>query len=227
MVIIVEPCAALTTHRRSGTDLLHRELVLADAVEQRAEDDVVDERLEVDVEGAQHVRAGAHRQDLLDHLLRLLAGHRSPVVLDQQVQHLVAVAQLLGHHAQDHRLLLLVLGAREGELVLLDRAELGRGLGADLREQLVRDLRLHVAGLRVLGLALLLPALDRAGHAALAEGAQPELRIAREVAVPVLDQVGVVGQVGVAPALHRLVVLARQLGRGRVRHVGGILRRSA
>ena len=58
----------------------------------------------------------------------------APVVVEQQVEHLIAVAQLLGHHAQDPELLLLVLGAGEGEPVLLDGAELGRSLGADRAE---------------------------------------------------------------------------------------------
>ena len=58
--------------------------------------------------------------DLLDHVLGAIVRHRRPVVLEQQMEHLIAMAQLLGHHAEDPELLFLVLGARQGELVLLD-----------------------------------------------------------------------------------------------------------
>ncbi len=71
-----------------------------------------------------------------------LLGDRAPVVLGEQVEHLVAVAQLLRHHAEDPELLLLLLGAGEREAVLLDRAELGGGLGADGAEEVVRLLGL-------------------------------------------------------------------------------------
>ena len=63
---------------------------------------------------------------------------RAPVLRQQQVEHLVAVPQLLGHHAQHPEAVLVVLRALERAGVLLDRAELGRGLRADDGQQVLR-----------------------------------------------------------------------------------------
>jgi hypothetical protein len=101
-------------------------------------------------------RAGGHREDLLDQVGARLRGH-APVVLGQQVEHLVAVAQLLGHHAEDPELLLLVLRPGQGQAVLLDRAELGRRLGADRAEEVVRPARVHLEAFWYLGLPLSSP----------------------------------------------------------------------
>ena len=81
----------------------------------------------------------------------------APVVLGEQVEHLVAVAQLLGHHAEDPELLLLLLGAGEGQAVLLDRAELGRGLGADGAEEVVRRLGLSSEAFSAFGFPFISP----------------------------------------------------------------------
>ena len=56
----------------------------------------------------------------------------------QQVQHLVAVAQFLGHDAHHPVAVLVVERALERAVVLLDRAELGRSLGPDGAEQMLR-----------------------------------------------------------------------------------------
>src|SRR5262249_54369255 len=91
------------------------------------------------------------------------------------------------------------------ELVLLDRAELGRSLGADGGEQVVRLLGLHVAGLGVLRLALLVADLDGRAHAALAMGAEAELLVVGEALLPVGEQELIVGQEALAPALDGVV----------------------
>jgi hypothetical protein len=49
-------------------DLLHRELILPDAIDERGEHDVVEEGVELEVEGRQDVAARLHREDLLDHV---------------------------------------------------------------------------------------------------------------------------------------------------------------
>ena len=49
--------------------------------------------------------------------------------------------KLLGHDAEGPGVVLRLLGSREGGLMLLDRAELGRGLRADLHEEVLRGLR--------------------------------------------------------------------------------------
>ena len=123
------------------------------------------------------------------------------------MEHLVAVAQLLGHHPQDPELLLLVLRPGEGQLVLLDGAELGRRLGADGAQQMGRLLRVQIGGAGPLGLALGVAALDLVADAQLAKGAELEPAIAREVLLPVVDQEVVVGQEGLPPLDDRVVEL--------------------
>ena len=159
------------------------------------------------------MRAGVHRQDLFDHVGAALLRHRAPVVLGQQVQHLVAVAQLLRHHAQDPELLLLVLGPGKRQAVLLDGAELGRRLGADRSQHVMRLLGDHLRGAVELGLALHLAALDLGAHAELPVGAELEPGVVREVLVPVLEQEVVIGQESLPPAHHGVMEALRKAGR--------------
>ena len=134
----------LAQHRRHGlrerpirAHLLHGELVLADAVDHRREHHVVDERVVGQVEGLEDMAAGLHLQHVLDHVLGFGVRRPRPVAAREQMEHLIAVAQLLGHHAQHPESILVVLSAVDRHLVLLDRAELGRRLGANDRQQVL------------------------------------------------------------------------------------------
>src|SRR5439155_2666466 len=195
-------------HRLVGADLLHRELILPDAVDDGGEAHVVDERVVLEVEGVEHVGAGLHGEDLLDHLLAPHSpGGLAPVLREQQVEHLIAVAQLLGHHAQHPEAVLVVLGARQGPRVLLDRSELGGGLGADDGEQVLRLLLGELAGVQALLLALVVADPHSLGRAELHLGAQAEGLVLGEVPVPVPEQRVVIRHPVTAPVLDGVVVL--------------------
>jgi hypothetical protein len=148
-----------------------------------------------------------HGQDLLDHLLAGdAAAHVRPVLVEQQVQHLVAVAQLLGHHAQHPRAVLVVMGAIHGAGVLLDAAELGARLRLDDGEQVMRLVLGELVGLEPLGLALLLADVDHVGRADLHLGAQAELLVLREVLLPGRHQCLVILEMMTTPVLDRTVI---------------------
>src|SRR2546426_1089992 len=85
----------------------------------------------------------------------------APILREQQVEHLVAVTQLLGHDAQHPEAIFVVLRALQRPGVLLDRAELRRGLGADDGEQMLGLLLGQLLGLQALLLAGMLA--DRHG----------------------------------------------------------------
>jgi len=86
-------------HRRVGEPALHVELVLAHHVDHRREHGVVQEVLHLHVERVQHVRAGLHVQQFLDHLVGHIA-HAHPLprrVVLEYPKHLVRVTQFLRH----------------------------------------------------------------------------------------------------------------------------------
>ena len=121
------------------------------------------------------------------------------------------MAQLLGHDPKHPGLVLRVARARERRLVLLDRPELRRGLGADDREELLGGLRVELLGDDRLRLAGALADLDLLGHVLLDPGAEAERLVLREVGVPLLGEPRVVREVVPLPVHDRLVVLAREL----------------
>ena len=128
------------------------------------------------------------------------------------MDHLVAVAQLLRHDAQGPRLIAWVVGSRDRPLMLLDRPELGRGLRADLLEQMVRGLRRKVPWRHRLGGARPVPHLDPVRSVLLDLGAETERLVLREIVLPLLAELGVVGEVVTLPVLDRVV---EGLGKGR------------
>ena len=127
------------------------------------------------------------------------------------MDHLVAVAQLLGHDPEDPGLVLRVARVGERRLVLLDRAELRRGLRADDREELLGGLGIELLGHDRLRLAGAFADLDLLGHVLLEPGAQAERLVFREVGVPLLGEPRVVREVVPLPMHDRLVVLAWEL----------------
>jgi len=127
------------------------------------------------------------------------------------MDHLVAVPELLGHDPKDPGLVLRVARAGERGLVLLDRAELGRGLRADDREQLLGGLRVELLRDDRLRLAGAIADLDPVRHVLLDPRAQAECLVLREVRVPLLFEAWVIREVVALPVHDRLVVLARQL----------------
>src|ERR1041384_4079970 len=208
-----------------GGYLLHRERVLAHAVDECRERDVVHERVVVEVERVQHVVARGHGQELLDHLrAREAAGDVRPVLRQEQVQHLVAVAQLLGHHADHPRAVLVVVRAVDRAGVLLDADELGRRLRLDDHEQMARLVLGQLVGLEPLLLALLLPDVDDVRRAELELRAQAELLVLGEVLLPALEQGVLVLEMVAAPVLDGVVVLLLERDVRDV-HGGGLLLR--
>ena len=210
----------LAEHRRHalgvgpvGGDLLHRELVLPHPVDERREHDVVEKAVELEVERGEVVRPGLRREDVLDRIVGLLAAHGGPVLVRDEVDHLVAVAELLGHDPEHPRAILVVVGARERALVLLDGAELGRRLRLHGVEELLRRTLVHVGRLRGLGLALAVAVLDDVGGDLPDARAEAERRVLGEEAVPALDERGIVREVVLLPVDDGLVVLLRQLPR--------------
>ena len=121
------------------------------------------------------------------------------------------MAQLLGHHPEDPGLVLWVARARERRLVLLDGPELGRGLGADDRQELLGGLGVELLWDDRLRLAGALADLDLLGHLLLDPGAEAERLVLREVGVPLLGEPRVIREVVPLPVHDRLVVLAWEL----------------
>jgi len=95
--------------------------------------------------------------------------------------------------------------------MLLDRAELGRGLRPDDREQLLRGLRIEVLGDDRLGLTGAVAHLDAVRHVLLDAGAEAERLVLGEIGVPLFGELRVVREVVALPVHDRLVVLARKL----------------
>src|SRR5213594_675816 len=126
------------------------------------------------------------------------------------MDHLVAVAQLLGHHAQRPGLVLRLLGPRDRPLVLLDRAELRRGLCPDLPQEMLGRLRWKVLRENRLRLAGAIAHLDPVGDVRRDPRAQAEGLIFREETVPRPGEHSVVGEVVPTPVLDRAVVRLRQ-----------------
>src|SRR5260221_149816 len=77
-------------------------------------------------------------------------------------------------------------------LVLLDRAELRRGLRPDDREELLRGLRVELLRNDGLRLPLAVTDLDLVGHVLLDPRAQAERLVLREIGIPLLRKLRVV-----------------------------------
>ena len=207
----------LAEHRRHARrvglvrgDLLHRELVLPDPVDERGEYDVVEEAVVLEVERGEKMGPRLHRQDLLDHVGGFGVRDRRPVGAREQMDHLVAVAQLLGHDAQRPRVILRLLRPRERALVLLDGAELGRCLRLDLHQEVLRGLLGQIFRRERLRLALAFADLDLRRDVLGDLGAEAERLVLREEAVPLLGELGIVREVVPLPVLDRIVVLLRK-----------------
>jgi len=95
--------------------------------------------------------------------------------------------------------------------MLLDRAELGGGLGPDDAEQLVRRVGVEVPRCGRLRLALPVADLDLCGGVLGELGAQTERVVLGEVAVPLSLEALVLREVVQLPVEDRLVVFGWQL----------------
>ena len=89
----------------------------------RGKNDIVDKRVVVEVERFEDVVAGLHGKNVIDHVLTLGCADLLPVPAGQKMKHLVAVPQFLGHHPEHPKLVLVLLGSVQRDLMLLDRAK--------------------------------------------------------------------------------------------------------
>ena len=126
------------------------------------------------------------------------------------MDHLVAVAELLRHDAQHPGLVLWIVRALEGAVVLLDRAELCRCLRAHDHEQLLRGLLVELLRRERLRLSFAVADLDLRRHVLLEARAETELRVLREVLLPALRELRVLGEVVPLPVLDGRVIGRRQ-----------------
>src|SRR4030095_638794 len=123
-----------------------------------------------------------------------------------------AMPQCSGHDAQHPEAILVVLSPSERSGMLLDRAKLGRSLGANDRQEVTGLLLGELARGVTLLLTAVVPHADRVRRADLHLGAQAEGLVLGEYLVPARLQEVVVGHPMTAPVLHRVVVLLLERG---------------
>src|SRR5207253_4985625 len=128
----------------------------------------------------------------------------------EEMDHLIAVAQLLGHDSQRPRVVLRLLRSRERALVLLNGAELGGCLCLDLHQEVLRGLLRQILRRERFRLALAFADLDLCRDIFRDLGAKAERLVLWEEAVPFLGELRKVGEVVPLPVLDGVVVLLRQ-----------------
>src|SRR5207249_7104360 len=135
---------------------------------------------------------------------------RRPVRARKQVDHLIAVAKLLGHHTERPCVILRLLGPSERALMLLDGAELRRGLRADRRQKMLRGLLGKLLRRERLGLALAVADLHLVRNVRGDLRAEAERLVLGEESVPLLGELRIVGEVVSLPVLDRVVVRSEE-----------------
>ena len=205
-------------HRRIREDFLHLELVLADEIDDRREDDIVEKVVKRDVERIEDMVAELHRQQLVHRFFGDVGMARfSPArVVVEHPKHLIPVPQLLGHDPEDGDFHLIRRRLFERQPVLLNRSELGGSLRADDVASGVEHVADHLAGALEAWLPGQAAEVDGFGIQLSDFGEQLIRRLGRVVLAPVLLQKLELGEVFLLPADQRLVVL-RGNGFSRIR----------